>query len=229
MCRSFASFKDARKAGYERNVHMSYHEEGMLPTGFYCSDRRPNIFLIGDSIRMGYCTFAKEALGESAEVFWVEDNCRNTQYVISCLNGWKNMFDRPEKVDLVQFNCGHWDIAHWNRYPVPLTSEVEYEKNLEMILFLIRELFPNAKVVMATTTPMNLGDDGGVNPRSNTEIARYNKIVLQVAKKNGIPVNDLAAFTRDWGVEAFADYCHFTPESNKALGIEVAEQLKKYL
>ena len=208
---------------------MNYVENGASEAVFKCSDTKKNIFLIGDSIRKGYCAYTKKALQERAEVFYFDDNCRSSQYIIFSMKRWVGMFDDRSKVDVVQFNCGHWDIAHWNRYPVPLTSEAEYEKNLEMILFLIRELFPNAKIVMATTTPMNLGDDGGVNPRSNTEIARYNKIVLQVAKKNGIPVNDLAAFTRDWGVEAFADYCHFTSEANKALGIEVAEQLKKYL
>ena len=63
-------------------------------------------FLIGDSIRMGYCASAREALSDVAEVFYVADNCRNTQNVITNLNGWANMFDDPTRVDMVQFK--HW-------------------------------------------------------------------------------------------------------------------------
>ena len=82
---------------------MAYIEEGKTNKQFVCSSVKKNIFLIGDSIRMGYCASAREALSDMAEVFYVADNCRNTQNVITNLNGWANMFDDPTRVDMVQF------------------------------------------------------------------------------------------------------------------------------
>ena len=46
---------------------------------FMCSEDKTNIFLIGDSIRMGYCNYVKEELEGEAEVFFTEDNNKNTQ------------------------------------------------------------------------------------------------------------------------------------------------------
>ena len=93
---------------------MTHIEDGGTNNKYFiCSNTKKNIFLIGDSIREGYCALTREALSDLAEVFYVNDNCRNTQYVITNLNNWANLFSDPDRVDLVQFNCGHWDVAHW--------------------------------------------------------------------------------------------------------------------
>ena len=107
---------------------MNFVENGASSVAFKCSDTKKNIFLIGDSIRKGYCAHTKNALREKAEVFYFEDNCRSSQYIIFSLKKWAGMFDDPAKVDIVQFNCGQWDTAHWNRYEFSLTSESEYAK-----------------------------------------------------------------------------------------------------
>ena len=208
---------------------MGWIENGNGTVSFQCSDEKKNVFLIGDSIRVGYCAAAREALEDKAEVFYVKDNCRSTQYVIFNMKGWKSKFDCPEKIDLIQFNCGHWDVAHWGGYEERLTSESEYGKNIKMIIARLRDCFPNAKIVFATTTPMNPDGSLGINPRSNPEIDRYNDIAVQVAKEEGVEVNDLNAYVRDWGVECYSDYCHFTAEAFSELGKEVARRLRKML
>jgi len=91
---------------------------------------------------------------------------------------------------------------------------------------MLRELFPHAKIVFATTTTMNPSGQIGINPRTNEEISRYNEIASAVAAKNGIAVNDLFALTKDWDSSYYKDYCHFTDESNEILGRAVAETLK---
>ena len=116
---------------------MAYIEDGNAKTQFLCSDTKKNVFLIGDSIRKGYCATAREALSDVAEVFYVDDNCRNTQYVITNLSGWAKAFSDPTRVDLVQLNCGHWDIAHWRGGAFSLTSEGEYARNLQIIMEMI--------------------------------------------------------------------------------------------
>ena len=204
---------------------VKYVEEGAAATEFVCSESLPNIFLIGDSIRKGYCKTVKKELEGKAEVFYVDDNCRSTQYVIFMFRKWARMFDNPERVDVVHFNCGHWDIAHFSGCPESLTSEVEYGKNIGKIIFLIRRYFPNAKIIFATTTPMNPNGTVGINPRYNHEVERYNEIATEVCRAEGVEINDIHAFTRDWGEEYFQDYCHLTKEAFAELGKEVAKKV----
>ena len=108
---------------------MNFVENGNSEVVFKCSDTKKNIFLIGDSIRKGYCAYTKKALQENAEVFYFDDNCRSSQYIIFSMKKWAGMFDDTSKVDVVQFNCGQWDTAHWNGYELSLTSEPEYEND----------------------------------------------------------------------------------------------------
>ena len=208
---------------------MKHIEDGAASKKFICSDDKADIFLIGDSIRLGYCDIVKTNLHNDANVFYVEDNCRNTQYVITSLHGWFNKFSAPEKVDLVLFNCGHWDIAHWLGVECSLTDIDEYARNIRIIIDLLRKLFINAKIVFATSTPMNPNGVVGVNPRTDEEIDRYNSAAVKVCKEKLVPVIDLNKFCRDWDSSFYSDYCHLTNEGYKCLGEEVANRLKRYL
>lgn len=207
---------------------MTHIENGLASKSFFCSDVKKNVFLIGDSIRQGYCNAVRDELSSVAEVFFVNDNCRNTQYVITNLRKWANMFDDAGRVDLVQFNCGHWDIAHWCGGELSLTSEGEYDRNLRIIINMISSLFPNAKIVFATTTTMNPDGRQGVNVRTNGEISRYNAVAKAVAAEKGIAVNDLFALTVGWDSSYYKDYCHFAADANVLLGKAVAKALEQY-
>lgn len=48
---------------------MNYVENGKSNVEFICSKEKPNIFLIGDSIRLGYCATVKSEMIDVAEVF----------------------------------------------------------------------------------------------------------------------------------------------------------------
>ena len=208
---------------------MAYAEEGAAGKEFICSDEKTNIFLIGDSIRKGYCADVKAQLADRAEVFYVEDNCRSTQYVMFSLNGWANKFDRREKVSLVLFNCGHWDIAHWLGVEEPLTGKAEYRKNLKMIAAQLKKLFVNARLVFITTTPMNPSGLVGVNPRTNGEIDEYNRLAAETCAELGLDVIDLNGFCRDWDSTYYRDYCHFTEEGFALLAEEMTRRIRAYL
>ena len=197
---------------------MSYVENGNADLQFVCSTEKANVFLIGDSIRIGYCATTRAELAPVADVFYVAENCRSSQNIIFNLLNWKNRFDAPEKVSLVHFNCGHWDAAHWNGAEYSLTGDQDYERTIRSIIRAIRKLFPNAKIVMATTTPMNPDGSQGANPRTTEELAHYNAIALAVAAEEQVPVNDLFAFAAPWGSDAYVDSCHYTPEAFAALG-----------
>lgn len=208
---------------------MNYVENGKSSKKFTCSKEKPNIFLIGDSIRLGYCETVKKELADTAEVFYVSDNCRNTQYVVTSLESWKNMFDDETLIDIVQFNCGHWDTARWSGYDVCLTSEAEYARNIKMVIDLIKQKFINAKIIFATTTTMNPDNLPCLNFRDNSIIDRYNEIAVEIAEDNGVYISDLNKITRSWPGEYYRDYCHFTDKASTILGKAVADKLQSVL
>ena len=195
---------------------------------FACNETKPNIFLIGDSIRLGYCKTVKDCLRDEAEVFYFADNCKSTQYAIFNALGWSNMFDDPELVDIVHFNCGHWDTAHFFGAELSLTSIEEYGRNLRVLVGLLRRFFPNAKLVFATSTPMNPDPNAfEPNPRSNEELDAYNRVATAVMAECGVAVSDLNTFMRDWGADCFADACHLTLAAYARLGEEIARRLRE--
>ncbi len=206
----------------------NYIENGAANAAFTCTEDKRNIFLIGDSIRKGYCKTVRSILQEDSNVFFVEDNCRSSQYIICNIKHWAGNFSNPELVDIVHFNCGQWDVAHWSGHSLPLTSEGEYAKNLQIIIDLLHQYFPSAKLVFATTSRMNPKDSSGVNPRSNEDVDRYNAIAEEVMAKNGVEINDINAFMRDFGSEYYTDLCHLTIEGFARLGEFVAEKLRSY-
>ena len=52
------------------------------------------VLLLGDSIRMGYCSYVKEALAEKAEVIYPAENCRSSQNIIMGLASWAQLCDK---------------------------------------------------------------------------------------------------------------------------------------
>lgn len=185
------------------------------------------VVLLGDSIRLGYCERVKACL-EGVSVYYPEENCRNTQYLLTQLSGYAAALD-PKTVVSVLFNCGHWDAAHFGGSSESLTSEEEYRRNLGILVHRLRALFPKASLFFATTTPMNPKAGEDRNPRTNEEIDRYNTVAREVMKREGVEVLDLNAFTRAFSEESFADGCHFTKEASRLLGDRVAAFLKQRL
>lgn len=188
------------------------------------------IFLIGDSICMGYRPFVKENLQEKFEVVYPNENCRNSQYIITSLKRWVREFENPQAVRLVSFNCGHWDIAHWNGEEDSLTSIVEYEKNIKRIIRHLKKFFPNAKILFFTTSPMNPNPNiNSVNCRSNKEIVEYNKVAVSVANSENVYTADMYDFMKNWDESNFMDYAHLTIDANRILGRFVTDAILNLL
>ncbi|MBQ8814874.1 MAG: SGNH/GDSL hydrolase family protein [Lachnospiraceae bacterium] len=208
---------------------MAYLEDGggqLTAKNDYDTSKK-NVLLIGDSMRRGYCATVKAELADVANVFYPEENCRNSQYIVSKLKAWAAEF--PERMDLIQFNCGHWDVAHWNGDEESLTSPEEYGRMIRLIIRQLRGFYPTAKIVFATSSVMNPNGSIGVNPRTNAELAAYNKIAVRAAKEYGVEINDIFAITAGYGEEMFADYAHLTPEGFAQLGRAVAGFLRARL
>lgn len=208
-----------------------YLEDGVISEHqkLNISNGKNSVFLIGDSIRQGYCPFTKRELAPIADVVFPNDNCRFTQYTYVNLRGWRNHFKEPEKVKVVYWNNGHWDIAHWEGADEPLNSIEIYTKMLVRIYRRLREDYPNASIIFSTTTPMNPNRSVGVNPRSTEEIKKYNTAAKQALSGLSVEIDDVFEWIKNFDETYYNDYCHLTEKGFEKLGIHVAQVIKKYL
>ena len=157
-----------------------------------------NLLLLGDSIRMGYDSFVQEKLAGRMNVFFAEDNGRFAQYTLRALSDWKGKLSLPE-INVVHWNNGLWDVLHLNANSGgsdgetegktispenvpndilfdedPITPPEIYRYMIGRVLTRIRQLFPKAAVIFATTTPV-IEEQASWAYRSNAEIDAYNR------------------------------------------------------
>ena len=200
-----------------------------------------NIFLIGDSIRHGsyvetldsklspgYGVYVKEKLESAglANVCSPDENSRWAQYTLRFLHKWAKEVPDPEKVDVVHWNNGLWDAVRLFG-DEPLTPIEFYELMLPRVYNRIRLLFPNAKIIFATSTAVIEEMSRPQFTRRNEEIKLYNAVAKKVMAQLNVPVNDLWAVTENWGPEMHADWVHFNEEGCRILADKVIEAIEK--
>lgn len=190
---------------------------------------KKTVFMLGDSMRMGACGYTQKYLSDIANVIYPEDNCRYTQYTYVNLAQWVNMLPNPNSVDAVYWNNGHWDIAHWDNSPESLNSVETYCNMLVRIYNRLKKLFPNAKIIFATTTPMNPANIEWINGRTTEEIACYNKAAIETLSKFDILFYDAFELLKDKNAEFFEDYCHLTDKGFDYLGKDIADFIRKHI
>ncbi|MBP3387690.1 MAG: SGNH/GDSL hydrolase family protein [Clostridia bacterium] len=207
--------------------NIRYDEEAALYVNDSIStdSKKKTVFLIGDSIRMGYCEKVKELMKDVAEVYYPDDNCRYCQYTYVSLAVWKNIFADPNSVDIVQWNNGHWDIAHWDDVD-SLNSIEEYTKMLVRIAAKLKKYFPNAKVIFQTTLPMNPDNDEAINSRTTREIKAYNEAAKKIFEGTDVFIDDAFALFEDKTGDMFVDYCHLTDEGYDLIAKHVNENIR---
>ena len=208
-----------------------------------------NILLLGDSIRMGYDSFVRDKLAGRANVFFAEDNGRFAQSTLRALGDWKGQLLLPE-IDVVHWNNGLWDALHLNaasggadgeaegvtispenvpnefRYDAdPLTPPDIYRYYLGRVLTRIRQLFPSAAVVFATTTPV-IEEQASWAYRSNREIDDYNRIAREVLVPRGVRINELGDFARRECQALHRDWVHYNDAGSALLADEIIGYLE---
>ena len=187
------------------------------------------ILLIGDSIRMGYDKYVKEALENTAQVFYPEENCKFAEYVLRYAHEWKNQLGLTDDVDLVHWNAGLWDALELFG-DEPLTSLSYYEEAISRIDKRLRMLFPNAKFVFATSTNVNEGMSSPNFTRHNSNIEIYNTTALRALKNTDTVINDLYTLTASLPDSYRSDWVHFyTPEGTETIGNRVLSVISDLL
>ena len=176
------------------------------------------ILLIGDSIRMGYDKYVKEALKNVAEVYYTEDNSRFAEYTLRYAHEWKSQLECGDDVDLVHWNAGLWDCLELFE-DEPL-STVDYYKNaIGRIDKRLRMLFPKAKMVFATSTSVNEEIMDKNFRRHNSVIEKYNEAAKEVLSGTDTSINDLYTLTTAFPKEYRSDFVHFyTDKGTEIIG-----------
>lgn len=181
------------------------------------------IILIGDSIRIGYDKYVKDALKDKAEVFYPSENCRFAQYVLRTVCDWQNDGKWGKDADLVHWNAGLWDTLRLYGDD-PLTPPEMYGEMIRRIDKRLRYLFPNAKMIFATSTRVQEHRYGENFKRYNKDIEEYNRIAVEALKDTNTVINDLYGFTAALPDEYYSDVTHlYTPEGTNAMTNKVLD------
>lgn len=187
------------------------------------------IFLIGDSIRIGYDEYVREQMAGEAVLYWSEDNARFVSYTLRYVHEWAPQNCPADKIDIVHWNNGLWDTLHLLGDDMQ-TSEEEYRQGLHRIAARIRLVFPNAKIIFAlSTSVVSERYDKRYMWRSNENVERYNAIAREVMQQEGIAIDDLYSVSKALPLEHHApDGTHYTPEGYRALAQAVTECLRAF-
>ena len=172
------------------------------------------IVLIGDSIRMGYDKYVKEALANCAEVYYPEENCRFAEYTLRFVHEWKSRGKWPSDADLVHWNVGLWDVCEIFG-DEPLTP-IEFYKNLiSRIDKRLRLLFPTAKMVFAFSSSVDEEKYGPTFKRHNSVINMYNEAAREALKDTDTIFDDLYSVTLNCPPECRSDMTHFNNDAGR--------------
>lgn len=176
------------------------------------------ITLLGDSIRLiGYGKKTEELLGDGFEVYQPEDNCRFAKYTLRGLFDWAEAMKGSR---IVHFNCGLWDICDIFGDGT-FTTENEYIETMTRIADILLSRYD--KVIFATTTPVS--EKNVYN--KNSDIERFNEIIVPIFEKKGIIINDLYSLIAS-DIDKFIcdDTIHLSEEGIEATALMVSDVIK---
>lgn len=171
------------------------------------------LFLIGDSIRMGYCEYVKKALGGKADVYWHTENARFAEYVLYSIGDWEHKMRLGKDVACIHWNVGLHDVIR-TMEEEPITPPKIYGYYIDRICTRLKKYYPEAELIFATTTPVQEELYDYWFARKNTDIEAINEVAKEITASHGIKINDLHALLKNQPKEIFSDKTHFnTPQA----------------
>ena len=177
------------------------------------------LILLGDSIRMGYQPEAARILKGQMEVAGPAENGRWSGYILNSLRFWMPEWGTP---DVIHLNAGLWDTGDDYGFGRPFTRPADYRENLELIIRVLREHYPDAKLILATTTP--------TLDRDQQVIRDFNEVLSGTAKREGVFLNDLySLFAGKEEKYICPDKIHLTKEGFSLAAQQVVRAVQKAL
>ncbi len=194
------------------------------------------ILLIGDSTMFG--STASGGYGiylanhytvfEKGEVLLPNENCQDTRFILATFDEvFAEHSKRLSEVDVIHWNNGLWDTLHFLGNPRATVPIERYLKNLSEIHKLLLEKCPHARIIFATSTPVD-EEQNGKTYRTNAEIREYNRQAGELLSGLGCYINDLYAFADEllWEHRA-PDGVHFTDVGCILLARRVMEVIEE--
>lgn len=171
----------------------------------YPEKGKPNVFIYGDSISIGYTSMVRKSLEGKATVIRLFKNGGSSHGFIPNMNIMHETMFQPYlkkgwafKWDVIHFNVGLHDLKYLkgknlDKEGTQVSSIKKYKENLDAICNYLMAKFPNAKLIFATTTAVPENAKG----RFKGDSVKFNKAALEVlAKYPDIVINDLYTFTK---------------------------------
>ena len=184
------------------------------------------LLLIGDSIRMNYDRYVRQALEGRATVLTPNENCCFAAYTYYSIGDWEHKQRFGEDVAVIHWNVGLHDVIRFH-YDEPMTPPEIYGYYLGRIIHRLKDVYPNAQQIFALSTPGR--DEKYVLPwlvRKNSDIDRINEVALEVMRENGIPLNDLASVVRQYDPDdIYSDATHYNYNGSVILAKAVLEKV----
>ncbi len=193
-------------------------------------DELPKVLIIGDSISIGYTPSVYNNLSGIAAVYRNPQNARDTATGVNNLESWLG----THQWEVIHFNHGLHDLQTAKRTTADkyvlsdngehLISLDNYEENLDLIVKRLKKT--GAKLIFATTTPVQLGS----NRRKQEDVDRYNATALKIMKKYDVDVNDLYNYTlSNLSLWQLNDKVHFNAVGNRAIGERVTQVIYRHI
>ena len=133
-----------------------------------------------------------------------------------------------DDVNCVHWNAGLWDclILEGGEYLTPIEI---YKYYIERICKEIERLFPKAKVIFATSTPV-LEELFTEDKRYNRDVEAYNAAALEIVKRHGFFVDDLYEITKNAPREYHSDMTHYyTKDGTRLITNRVVQSIEECL
>ncbi|MBQ7197738.1 MAG: SGNH/GDSL hydrolase family protein [Selenomonadaceae bacterium] len=191
------------------------------------ADKNFSALLIGDSISLSYRELVKFILRDTMKIFYPPENGRFVAYTFRALYEWSRDLKWSSDTQIVYWNNGLWDVVRIFG-DEPQTPLNDYGILIERTFNRLKYLFPQAKIIFATSTPVLEGRfDRKIFYRSNADIEKYNDVAREIILRNGGLVHDLYAITKNFPLQAYQDATHFIPKACEFLALNVANVLNE--
>jgi len=202
---------------------------------------RPQVLLMGDSIRLGYAPLVAKKLDGVADVFSFPENGGDTNSTLKQLDAWfkdgKTPIAAPPNPEtlpplIVHFNCGLHDLKFDKKTQKHQVGIDDYEKNLREIVKKLKQRTPH--LFFTTTTPIIDDRHAGRKAdfdRFDKDVKAYNERAVKMMLELGVPVDDLNRIVQDGGPAEMLgkDGTHYTAAGNERLASAVTDCIRRQL
>lgn len=209
---ALAADEIAEKYPVAENVRGHENTEWSISYAYHLTDAKknlPRVLLVGDSICQGYQGKVAAKLDGKANVtYWASSYCVTSPGYLRLLAFYLD----EAKYDVIHLNNG----LHSCETPV-----ADYEKAYRNALRLVKDRQPGAKIVWASSTPLNATDSRA------GKVAALNAAARRAAESVGdVAENDLYALANPLDRKAYwVDTHHYTSDGYELLASQVVEKI----